>query len=207
MEFYGRPLLTFIPTFLYFILVTIEGNKRDDLTSYVLTENEYKYNMGQGYVFFEVIEPEELSYTYKLNPAAFSVPWNKTYGITNLVLGYPPCGCGSLHNSEDVEGQIVLLERGECSFTSKALKAQEAGAAAAIITEQNPDNDDLYISMVDDTTGRDVIIPTAFLLGKNGHMIRHTLQKHGLKQTKIRIPLNISSIPIHQLNQPPWLVW
>ena len=28
MEFYGRPLLTFIPTFLYFILVTIEGNKR-----------------------------------------------------------------------------------------------------------------------------------------------------------------------------------
>ena len=83
-------------------------------------------------------------------------------------LGYPPCGCGSLHNSEDVEGQIVLLERGECSFTSKALKAQEAGAAAAIITEQNPDNDDLYISMVDDTTGRDVIIPTAFLLGKNG---------------------------------------
>ena len=53
----------------------------DDLTSYVLTENEYKYNMGQGYVFFEVIEPEELSYTYKLNPAAFSVPWNKTYGL------------------------------------------------------------------------------------------------------------------------------
>ena len=106
-----------------------------------------------------------------------------------FVLGYPPCGCGSLHNSEDVEGQIVLLERGECSFTSKALKAQEAGAAAAIITvsqlfvyfsvcnflftffqEQNPDNDDLYISMVDDTTGRDVIIPTAFLLGKNGYV-------------------------------------
>ena len=70
--------------------------------------------------------------------------------------GYPPCGCGSLHNSEDVEGQIVLLERGECSFTSKALKAQEAGAAAAIITEQNPDNDDLYISMVDDDTKRKV---------------------------------------------------
>ena len=65
----------------------------------------------------------------------------------------------------------MLLERGECSFTSKALKAQEAGAAAAIITEQNPDNDDLYISMVDDTTGRDVIIPTAFLLGKNGYVV------------------------------------
>ena len=59
----------------------------DDLNSYVLTENEYKYNMGHGYIFFEVLEPEELSYTYKLNPAAFSVPWNETYGEKNLVLG------------------------------------------------------------------------------------------------------------------------
>ena len=39
------------------------------------------------------------------------------------------------------------------------------------------------------------------------HMIRHTLQKNGLSHAKVRIPLNISSIPIHQLNQPPWLVW
>ena len=63
---------------------------------------------------------------------------------------------------------VVLLERGECSFTSKALKAQEAGAAAAIITEIDENNDDLYISMIDDTTKRSVAIPTAFLLGKNG---------------------------------------
>ena len=109
MEFNGPLTLSAI---LIFILVTIEANQgskyfflwkpicnfdscpkqvlkfsEDDLTSYVLTENEYKYNMGHGYVFFEVLEPEELSYTYKLNPAAFSVPWNKTYGETNLVLG------------------------------------------------------------------------------------------------------------------------
>lgn len=32
-------------------------------------------NQGEGYVFFEIIEPEELSFTYKVNQAAFSTPW------------------------------------------------------------------------------------------------------------------------------------
>jgi hypothetical protein len=32
------------------------------------------------------------------------------------------------------QGNIVLIERGECSFVSKAIRAQEAGAVAAIIT-------------------------------------------------------------------------
>jgi hypothetical protein len=40
-----------------------------------LSENEYKYNMGDGYVFFEITNPEELTYTYKISPAAFTPPW------------------------------------------------------------------------------------------------------------------------------------
>jgi hypothetical protein len=133
-----------------------------------LTDDEYRYNMGEGYMFFEVLEPEVLTYTYKANPATFSVPWNVSFGEINLVMGDPACGCGSLSNGDDVEGQIVLLERGECSFLSKAVKAQEAGAVGVIITDQDKNNDDLYVSMVDDTTQRTVTIPTAFLLGKNG---------------------------------------
>ena len=34
------------------------------------------------------------------------------------------------------QGNMVLIERGECSFVSKAIRAQEAGAIAAIITDQ-----------------------------------------------------------------------
>merc|ERR1712018_875098 len=60
------------------LILVIEAIKRDSLTDYALTDNEYKYNMGAGYVFFEIMQPEEISYTYKLNPAAFSVPWNET---------------------------------------------------------------------------------------------------------------------------------
>ena len=101
---------------------------------------------------------------------------------------------------------MVLIERGECSFVSKAIRAQEAGAIAAIITDQvtchqisnnydlfldkkyfppsilylcyvanmssfqDRENDELYISMVDDDTKRKVEIPTGFLLGKNGYV-------------------------------------
>ena len=33
---------------------------------HVLTDDEYKLSMGQGYVFFEITEPEELAFTYKV---------------------------------------------------------------------------------------------------------------------------------------------
>ena len=54
------------------------------------------------------------------------------------------------------------------TFIFTAIKAQEAGASAVIITDNNDANDELYVSMIDDTTGRPVDIPTAYLLGKNG---------------------------------------
>jgi hypothetical protein len=37
-----------------------------------------------------------------------------------------------------------------------------------MIDWQDGENDELFISMVDDTTERKVTIPAAFLLGKNG---------------------------------------
>ena len=65
--------------------------------------------MGEGYVFFEIIEPEQLSYTYKLNPAAFSQRWNMSLLEYKLILADPPCGCATLNNADEVEGQIVLI--------------------------------------------------------------------------------------------------
>merc|ERR1711997_44993 len=151
-------------------LIQTSLSDQDAPSSHALTDQEYKLNMGSGYVFFEILHPEDLSYTYKINPAAFSKPWNMTLSETNLVLADPPCGCGALKNHDDIGGNIVMIERGECSFTSKAIKAQEAGAAAAIITDNNDANDELYVSMIDDTTERSVDIPTAYLLGKNGYV-------------------------------------
>ena len=49
------------------------------------------------------------------------------------------------------------------------MRAQEAGAVGVIVTDEDTDNDELFISMADDTTGREANIPAAFVLGKNGY--------------------------------------
>jgi len=172
-----------------------------------LTEKEYKENVAAGFIFFEITDPPELAYTYKLNPSDFSLPYNTSFREIGLVASDPPCGCGSLTNAEDVEGKIVLIERGECSFVSKGVKAEEAGALGALITDDNPENDDYYLTMVDDTTSREVGIPVAFLLGKNGNYIKQTLEKLKISEAIINIPINISNVDLIKMNQPPWIIW
>ena len=132
---------------------------------------------------------------------------NFTLSNAALVPTEPACGCGSILNADQVEGNVALIERGECSFISKTIKAFEAGALAAVITDNDEDNDELYISMQDDTTGREPEIPAAFLLGTNGAVIRRTLDELNLAAAIINVPVNITAIPLNKLNQPPWLVW
>jgi len=172
-----------------------------------LTDDEYRASVGRDYIFFEITQPEELAYTYKANPAGFTPPWNNTYNGFQLVPTVPACGCGFIQNSDDIEGKVALIERGDCSFVSKVIRAEDAGAVAVIVTDQDHDNDELFISMVDDTTEREVNIPAAFVLGKNGHIIKKVLDKLSLPAAMINIPVNISRISPHKLNQPPWLVW
>jgi len=178
----------------------------DTTYDHTLTDDEYRMSVGNGYIFFEVLEPEQLSFTYKTNPASFSPPWNETMTRVPLIPTDPPCGCGFIRNHDDVEGKIAFMERGDCSFVSKVVRAEQAGAIGAIITDQDQENDEMYISMVDDTTERSVGIPAVFLLGKNGHMMKRTLEMLGIPSAIINIPVNISAVQIHKLNQPPWLV-
>jgi len=174
---------------------------------HAFTEFEYIESVTNGgeFAFFEIVEPGDLSYTYKLSPSQFSPPFNGS-SPRSLVLSTPPCGCGPI-TSRDLAGHIVLIERGDCSFVSKAVRAQEAGASGAIITDSDEFNDELMISMTDDRTERRVDIPVAFLLGKNGHYIRTVLERKGLDRATIHIPVNITHRSATEVNQPPWLVW
>lgn len=56
----------------------------------------------------------------------------------------------------------------ECSFVTKAIHAEEAGAVAIVIADNDIRNDQSFIDMVDDNTDRTVNIPATFLLGKDG---------------------------------------
>ncbi|XP_046387168.1 PRADC1-like protein [Ischnura elegans] len=161
-------------------------------------------------IYFEIVEPEEISYTYRIRPARdFGVPFNSSFCVNNipLVLVEPPNGCTWPHNAEDIQGNVALIERGECSFLSKTIQAEAVGARAVIITDQDTENDEFYIEMIDDNTHRDVNIPAGFLLGKNGYVIRKTLEKLNRNYALINLPINLSFVPLYKMNQPPWLGW
>jgi hypothetical protein len=66
---------------------------------------------------------------------------------------------------------------------------------------------DYYIEMIDDNTTRSTQIPAGYLVGKSGRVIRQTLDKLNLDFALINLPVNLTFIPAHKINHPPWLVW
>ena len=85
-----------------------------------------------------------------------------------LVPALPTEACGFIQNHQQIRGRLALIQRGECSFVSKVVRAEAAGAVGVIVWDEDHHNDQLFISMADDTTEREVAIPAAFVLGKNG---------------------------------------
>lgn len=159
-------------------------------------------------IFFEILEPESLRYTFRLRPAhEFGSSFITQLSNVGLVISEPFQGCSSPINKLELKHNVVLIERGGCSFLSKCIHALREGALAVIIADNNPTNDDQYIDMMDDNTHRNCSIPAAFLLGKDGYMIQKGLQTHNLHRAIINIPINVSLIPVHKLKQPPWVVW
>ncbi|GAB0095482.1 PRADC1-like protein [Sergentomyia squamirostris] len=167
-----------------------------------------------GDVFFEIVDPEELEYTYRLRPAKdFGAPFNASFRFPRIalvpVVPFDACDATSIRNGEDLEGNIALVERGDCSFLTKTINAERNGARAIIITESNASDseDEYYIEMVHDNTGRESDIPAGFLIGINGRVIMQTLKKLRRNYAIINIPVNLTFTPPHQINHPPWLVW
>lgn len=175
-------------------------------------------------VFFEIIHPPELEYTYKLRPARdFGAPFNASFLEERipLVPTDPPHGCQIAKNAKELKGRIALVERGDCSFFAKSLMAEEAGAKAVIIADYHSSAIEesitsplwaeyYYVEMIrDDTipTSKTVNIPAGFLLGKNGKMIRQTLQRLNQPFALINIPVNLTYASLDKLHQPPWLFW
>ncbi|XP_036604794.1 protease-associated domain-containing protein 1 isoform X1 [Trichosurus vulpecula] len=146
---------------------------------------------------------------FQPSPEATLVPlWEHTrYEQIQLVPADPPEACGPLNNGFFIQDQIALVERGGCSFLSKTRVVQEHGGRAVIISDNAADNDSFYVEMIQDSSRRTADIPALFLLGRDGYMIRRSLEQHGLPWAIISIPVNVTSIPTFELLQPPWTFW
>lgn len=162
-------------------------------------------------MFFEILEPEELEYTYRLKPAkdfgsSFTTEKFKQRKQSLLVFAEPREAClTTLQNAYELADNIAFIERGECTFLTKAINAEKAGAIGVIITDTRSElNDDYFIEMIHDNSSRETNIPVAYLLGRNGRMIVNTLHRYGLDRAIIKLPVNLTFTPPELINNPPW---
>lgn len=156
--------------------------------------------------YFEIVSPESLRYTFKLRQAKdFGGNFDRQYKKIRMVVAEPIEACRPVVNN--IENAVALVLRGGCSFLTKSNLAENAGAIAVIIADNDEGNDDHMVDMVDDATGRKVGIPSMFLMGKDGIMIRRRLMLQGLDEAIINIPVNLTGVAIGTAKQPPWTLW
>ncbi|XP_039224774.1 protease-associated domain-containing protein 1 [Crotalus tigris] len=158
----------------------------------------------QEYLYFHVLSPGDIRYTFTATPAKdFGGVFNMRFEQIYLVPSDPPDACGALNNGVFIEGQIALVEHGGCSFLSKTRTIQEHGGQAVIIADNSYDKDTTYVETMQPRAD----IPALFLLGRDGYMIRRSLEQHGLPWAVISIPVNASSVPASEFLQPPGIFW
>lgn len=84
----------------------------------------------------------------------------------DIVLASPLRACEEqLQNAKDVAGKILVAERGDCTFVSKARLAQKAGAKALIVCDNvsgsSGETQPMFAMSGDGTD--DVVIPVVFM--------------------------------------------
>ncbi|KAJ8380872.1 hypothetical protein SKAU_G00016500 [Synaphobranchus kaupii] len=159
-------------------------------------------------LYFRILSPPDIGYIFSAAPARdFGSDFTSSYDEIFLVPAEPVDGCSELKNRDLIKGQITLLERGGCSFVRKARVVEEAGGRAVLIADDASDNDSQYLDMITDGTSDRPSIPALFLLGRDGMMIRRSLQRQSLPWAVISIPVNVSALASFPLQQPPWTLW
>ncbi|XP_028170278.1 PRADC1-like protein [Ostrinia furnacalis] len=200
-------LLSFCKVFLLILFIPVVLPGANDLHFY---DGSSSLDVIVGDIFFEIVEPVELRYSYRIRPAKdFGTTFNESFSFKNakLVPTLPLHSCSNIVNHNDIAGHIALAERGDCSFVFKAAMAQMAGARAIIITEFLDKDDDYLIEMVDDKNELDINIPAAFLLGRSGATILRTLRLLHKSYAVVNLPINMTHTPVSKMNQPPWITW
>lgn len=114
-------------------------------------------------------------------PSHFSKELTGTESIQRIAVFAEPIRlCSKLKSPTDdrVVGKIMIAERGDCTFVDKARRAQRAGAAAVIVTDNVPAtaaNDQPMFAMSGDGND-DVTIPVVFLFTEEAKTLKRAVE-------------------------------
>ncbi|NRB50100.1 MAG: DUF11 domain-containing protein [Saprospiraceae bacterium] len=128
----------------------------------------------QGNDLFTVLDPEPIRGAFETGIATFgpSITATPIEGrVVNAVdnSNSPSLLCSAVSNSEEVNGNIAMIDRGECFFKEKTINAQQAGAIAVIICNF----EDVIIDMGGPASIDEPVIPTLMLKNTDCQTIRN----------------------------------
>jgi len=166
------------------------------------TMQMFIWNQTPG--FFNVLLPTQLEGGYDFgaigtgwsyaNYDDFDVEGEIAIAFDGNAQGATQC-CDDIVNDSEVDGKIVLIDRGGCEFGSKALNAQNNGAIACIICNipgaDSPDSDgNSPVGMLGGSDGLSVTIPTIMLGRIDCDRFRASINAGTPVRASLKVPEN-----------------
>ncbi|XP_041049029.1 ER degradation-enhancing alpha-mannosidase-like protein 3 isoform X1 [Carcharodon carcharias] len=117
-------------------------------------------------------------------PAHFGMDLSKQeHGVKGtLIKAIPYTACLDVANSDEVQGKIVLAQRGDCMFAIKARNLQKVGAIGAVIIDNvegsSSDASPVFQMAGDGENASDITIPLLFLFHKEGTILLDALNEN-----------------------------
>ncbi len=129
-----------------------------------------------------IVAPPSIAGTCLAAEAAFGPPY-KSIPVTTGTLAYPSdsgqqLGCAPFNptNAAALAGKIALIDRGTCTYESKVLNAQNAGAIAVLVANNA---DGPPVTLGDDSATNGVTIPSLMVSKAQGTLFKAHLADPG----------------------------
>ena len=91
-----------------------------------------------SYLALQIDSPPAVAGEVPCAEATFTKPLASTGPLSGqLAATSPKNACSALTNAGDLAGKIALIDRGTCTFASKVQRAQDAGALAVVVVNNN----------------------------------------------------------------------
>ena len=87
----------------------------------------------------------------------------------------PLTGINIEHTNRMDRMPIVMIDRGSCTFVSKARNVQKIGGGLALIINNEEGQSVDSVIMTDDGSGSDIVIPTVMISKEDGYKIKEFL--------------------------------
>ncbi|MEM6723559.1 MAG: T9SS-dependent M36 family metallopeptidase, partial [Bacteroidota bacterium] len=147
-----------------------------------------------GSAILEVTAPGSIAGDIQVNPGGFGGTIPTTPIISELVLfddgtGVTSDACEDPINGPDMAGKIALIDRGDCEFGSKILRAENAGAIAVIMCNNVAGG---TVTMAPGADGAAVTIPAGMITLADCNTIKMEMpgvQVEFSNQTVVGIPI------------------